>query len=88
MTVSKTLYLWAKNSPERTEQIRDWLDAAILEIASSNGSTVASTTANGVAVAFMSSSMTLAEWVGILSEALQMIDNPASRSKKAVQIFR
>ena len=87
MDLSKALYTWANNCDERKEQLSDWLDTAIVSIATSSGKTVASTTANGLAVSFMSNSLTLEEWVTALTRALDML-NGIGIKRKATQIFR
>lgn len=72
--LSVSLYYWAKGCDEKKEQLRDWLNLAILELAGDGRNEVASTQANGVAVAFRSSSMSLKDWIDALTEALQMLD--------------
>jgi hypothetical protein len=88
MGLDKSLYLWGKNCPERLEQLRTWLDATIIKCASGEGKTVASTTANGISVAFMSSSLTVEEWIAALTSAIRMLENPGVSTRKTIQVFR
>lgn len=88
MGLSKILYQWAKCDGERQAQLQEWLDEAIIQCAQNKGQDVASTSANNVSVAFMSSSLTLVEWMSALSEALSYINNPAKMSRKGIQVFR
>lgn len=88
MTTANALYLWAQGCEDRIEMIRSWRDDVIINIASSGGKTVASTTANGLAVAFVSSSMTLDQWLVTLSEALVMLETGITKKSKSIQIFR
>lgn len=88
MRLSVILYNWSKCDGERQSQLKEWLDDAITQCASNNGLNLASTSANGVSVAFMSNSLTIVDWMGALSEALQMLDTPAKSQRKAIQIFR
>lgn len=87
-TTARAIYLWAKNCDERKETVQEWLDDAIVKLVAGQGKTVSSTTANGVAVTFMSNSMTIEEWVNILSDAISIINNPKLGNKKAIQVFR
>lgn len=88
MRLSVILYQWAKCDGERQALLKEWLDTAILQCASNNGLNLASTSANGVSVAFMSNSLTIVEWMGALSEAIETINNPVKANRKAIQIFR
>lgn len=88
MGLSRILYTWARCSGERQEQLKDWLDEAITQCAANKGQDLASTTANSVTVAFMNNSLTIIGWMGALSEALEMIDNPVRSQRKAIQVFR
>lgn len=88
MELSKILYLWARACPERREQLQEWLDIAVTKCATGQGATLASSTANGISVTFMSDSMTIVEWMSELSQAILTLDNPVVGQKKAQQIFR
>lgn len=88
MDLKTSLYLWARNSEERIQLLNDWLDDAIMKCATSDGLTVASTTTNGVAVSFMSDSLTLIDWIEALTGAIEMITNPLTGKRKAIQVFR
>lgn len=88
MNLSRVLYLWAKNCDERKEQLQIWLDDAIVKCAQNGGQTIASSTANGLAVTFMNNSLTLVEWATALSTAIEIINHPKLGNNKAIQIFR
>ena len=47
-----SLYIWAKDDPDRKQKLKDWLDSAIEAMGSSNGKEVINTSANGINVAF------------------------------------
>lgn len=81
MTLVKSLYLYAKGNAERTATLESMLDEAFSAIADGKGEQVTSTSTNGVSITFGSKSMTNAEWFGVLTEALQMIDKGVTGSK-------
>jgi hypothetical protein len=87
MSLGRSLYIWAKSCAGRQDQLQEWLDTAIMKAASGQGKTVASTTANGVSVSFMTNSLTIDEWIAALIEAIGLIENPIT-NRKAIQIFR
>lgn len=87
VVLARTLYRWAKCNTERQAQLEDWLDAALTAIASGNGNSVISTTANGVTVSFSTRSLTNAEFASTVSKALEMIERGSS-SNTAVGVIR
>lgn len=82
------MYLWAKNDTEKQQLLEDWFDEAVTKCAQNMGQDLASTSANGVSVSFMSSSMTIEQWLMALSGAIEAIKNPTTLRRKAVQVFR
>jgi hypothetical protein len=75
--LARSLARWGAKSTENRDQLEEWLDEAILSIASGKGAAIQSTAGNGINVSFMSSGMTNAEWLNVLTLAIQYIDTPA-----------
>lgn len=88
MRLSVILYNYAKCDGEKMALLKEWLDEAIMAMAQNRGQDLASTSANGISVAFMSNSLSIVDWLGALSEAIEMINNPNKSQRKAVQVFR
>lgn len=88
MTLSQSLYLYASTCQENRDKLQDWFNDAIIKIAQGEGKTIASTTANGVSVTFMSNGLTLEDWANTLAEVIQRLNNPTKLRNKSVQIFR
>jgi hypothetical protein len=76
LALARTLYRWARNDTDKTAQLETWLDAAISAVATGNGASMASATANGVSVNLMSGSLTVSAWAATLSHALALLENP------------
>jgi len=76
IALAKTLYRWSRGDSDKIAQLQTWLDAAVSTIATGNGASLASATANGVSVNLMSGSLTVSGWAATLSQALAYIDNP------------
>jgi hypothetical protein len=81
-----SLYIWAKDDPDRKQKLKDWLDSAIEAMGSSNGKEVINTSANGINVAF-SGNVTTGEWVDKLSDALRYFEDGGPITK-TVATFR
>jgi len=87
IVLARTLARWAHCNTNRQEQLETWLDDAITAIAAGKGSSVISTTANGIAVSFSTRSLTNGEWAATLSRALEMIST-GNTTSRAVGIIR
>lgn len=77
VVLARSLARWGSKSVENREQLEDWLDEAVIAIAQGKGSVVQSTAANGMNVSFSSSGMSNAEWLSVLTLAIQYIDTPS-----------
>lgn len=87
MSISNALVLWAGCDQTKVDQLRAWQTSALESIAEGNGSIVASTTANGVSVSFNTGKLTVGEWFAVLTEAINLIDNPTSNRTRTTARF-
>jgi len=81
LMLARTLYNWARCNTSRQAQLEGWLTTAVEEIASGNGASVISTTANNVSVTFSTGGLTNSAWAATVSKAMDMIE---SRSASTV----
>lgn len=81
MTLSKSIYRYAKGNAEKIATLETMLDEAFAAIAEGKGEQVTSTSTNGVSVSFGSKSMTNAEWFSVLTEAMTMLQVGSSGNK-------
>ena len=75
--LARSLAKWVSINPDNRSKLEEWLEAAVLEIASGKGSQIQSTAANGINVSFHSGGMTNSGWFNTLTLALQYVDAPA-----------
>jgi len=83
LALSRTLYIWSKGDLDKQAQLADWLDAAIAAIATGNGASLASATANGVSATMMPGSLTVSAWASTLSYAIALLENPSVSTIRA-----
>ena len=76
VVLARTLYKWAVKNPDNLKKLESWLETAIENVASGNGASLQSTSANGVSVAFAGNGLTNAQWVKTLSLAIGYVDSP------------
>ena len=84
--LANNLYKYAKGNAEKIAKLESWQELALLEIVGNKGAQLASTSANGVSVAFTSTGMSNQDWFNTLTSALNYINQGGPITRTVARI--
>lgn len=86
MTLASNIAIWAYGNSARIEQVKEWHEAALMNVVSNGGKEVSQTSANSVSVSF-AAGLSTQDWLNTLSEAIGILETGQFPNKRKQATF-
>ena len=81
----RAIHIWAYGNAQRIAQLETWQTEALENLAEGKGGHYTSASMNGIAFTMTAGKITNADWFGILTEVLYLINNSASPAPSIIR---